>query len=220
MDRVSFGAVFRSRFFAVDAMILIRLIRTVIFIGGLCAFLWLAGLVLFVEKVQNLDAAVTDVEPQPMDAIVVLTGGSDRIDAGLDLLKAGKGKKLFISGVHPGLTLEHVLGSQNVPEDLRTCCVILGHAAESTEGNAEETQSWLALENYHSFRLVTANYHMPRSLLLFHALLPDVTIVPHPVAPTSVLLQEWWQHAGTANLLITEYDKYLFARFDLWLEGI
>ena len=35
------------------------------------------------------------------DAIIVLTGGQSRIDAAVDLLKSGKGKRLLISGVHP-----------------------------------------------------------------------------------------------------------------------
>ena len=35
------------------------------------------------------------------DAIIVLTGGQSRLDAALDLLKSGKGKRLLISGVHP-----------------------------------------------------------------------------------------------------------------------
>ena len=123
-----------------------------------------------------------------------------------------------MSGVHPGLTLEHVVGSQFIAENLRSCCVVLGHEAESTEGNAEETQGWIAAEHYNSLRLVTANYHMPRSLLLFHAFLPDVTIIPHPVSPESVVLADWWHHAGTASLLVTEYNKYLFAYFNLWIK--
>jgi uncharacterized SAM-binding protein YcdF (DUF218 family) len=74
----------------------------------------------------------------------------------------------------------------------------------------------MGLENYHSLRLVTANYHMPRSLLLFHANLPDINIIPHPVSPESVHLSEWWKHPGTVDLLAMEYDKYLFAYFRLW----
>jgi uncharacterized SAM-binding protein YcdF (DUF218 family) len=197
-------------------MILVRLIRALILVAVFCVALWLVGFVWFVEQVKSLDAAVTDKNPQAVDAIVVLTGGSERVSTGVDLLNAGKGKKLFISGVHPGLSLDRVLGNQSVAGDLRGCCIVLGHVAESTQGNAEETQNWLALEDYHSLRLVTANYHMPRSLLLFRAAMPEVTIVPHPIAPDSVMIDEWGRHAGTASLLFTEYDKYLFASFILW----
>ena len=194
---------------------MMRLFRSLFALLVFAAALWLAGLAVFVEHVKTLDAAVTDPDPAPVDAIVVLTGGSERLRTGIDLLKEGKARKLFISGVHPGLTQERVLSSDPVPDDLRNCCIILGHAAESTEGNAEETQTWLALENYHSLRLVTANYHMPRSLLLFRALLPDIAIVAHPITPESVRLDSWWLHSGTVSLLVTEFNKYIGVRLQL-----
>ena len=196
-------------------MIFVRLVRIVVLVVVVCAVLWLAGLLVFVDHIQSLDAATMDTNATTVDAIVVLTGGSERVHTGLELLKAGKGKKLFISGVHPGLGLESLLSNEAVSADLRTCCITLGHAADSTEGNAEETQNWLALENYHSLLLVSAIYHMPRSLLLFRRMMPEMAITPHPIAPESVKLDEWWRHAGTANLLAVEYDKYLWVRLML-----
>ena len=198
-------------------MMIVGLIRAVIFAAVVAGLFWLAGLTAFVAQVKTLDATVTDADAAPVDAIVVLTGGSERLSTSVDLLKAGRGKKLFISGVHPGLGMESVLNNEKVGADLRACCITLGHAAESTQGNAEETQNWLALENYHSMLLVTASYHMPRSLLLFHALMPNVLIIPHPVTPESVKLDGWWMHPGTANLMAVEYDKYLWAELILWI---
>ena len=148
---------------------------------------------------------------------MVLTGGSERVTTGLELVNARKGSKLFISGVHPGLALYRLLGNQSVSKSLRDCCITLGHEAESTMGNAEETLAWMNKENYHSLRLVTANYHMPRSLMIFRAALPEIKIVPHPITPDSVKLDDWWAHPGTASLLITEYNKYLLAVLRLWL---
>ena len=84
------------------------------------------------------------------DAIVVLTGGSERMSAGLALLMDHKGKKLFISGVYPGLTLDRLLNNQPVPQELRACCIVLDHAAESTFGNADETRIFMEIEGYHS----------------------------------------------------------------------
>ena len=46
---------------------------------------------------------------------------------------------------------------------------MLGHAADNTLGNALETGAVDAAEGFHSLRLVTASYHMPRSLLEFCA---------------------------------------------------
>src|SRR3546814_5555387 len=43
------------------------------------------------------------------DAIVVLTGGSDRLAVALDLLSADKGRKLFVSGVYRGVGVRQLL---------------------------------------------------------------------------------------------------------------
>lgn len=192
--------------------------RYFIVIAGVAAALWLGGLILFAARIHLLVEPVISDSLEPTDAIVVLTGGSERVEAGVELLKAGKGKKLLISGVHHGSTLDQLLANQSVPKALHDSAIILGHEAETTIGNADETQTWMKQEGYHSLRLVTANYHMPRSLLLFRAAMPDITIIPYPVLPDKVKLDRWWHHSGTASLLVTEYNKYLLADFRLWLE--
>ncbi len=193
--------------------------RLIYFIGFV-ALLWAVGLVAFVGHIETLQEPVISPDMKITDAIVVLTGGSERVTTGVSLLKAEKAKKLFISGVYPGAPIDRLLSGQNVPKSLRDCCITLGHAAESTVGNAEETDTWMAIENAHSMRLVTANYHMPRSLLVFSNVMPDMEIIPHPVMPESVKLDQWWMRPGTANLLVTEYNKYLGTVVKLWLEKI
>lgn len=180
--------------------------------AGVLAGLWLAGLIGFVAQVAaHVEEPVAEAM-NPTDAIVVLTGGSERIQAGLALLRAGKGQKLLISGVHPGVGLDRILAHAEVPESLRACCVLLGHTADNTLGNAAEARAFMAAEGFRSLRLVTANYHMPRSLVLFRAAMPEAEIVPYPVSPDIVSLSDWWGRPGTASLLIGEYDKYLYAR--------
>ena len=194
---------------------MMRLMRCLILIAGILSLVWLWGLVGFVQSIETVET-----EPAiaaPTDVIVVLTGGSERVSTGLELLAAHKAGKLFISGVHPGLSLDKVLGSQPVAKDLRDCCISLGHAAETTFGNAWETRAWMESHNYRSLRLVTANYHMPRSLAIFRTVMPEFEIIPHPVIPENVKLGDWWQRPGTASLLVTEYNKYLLAYLRLWI---
>jgi len=185
--------------------------RRVLALFGLAALLWLLGFLLFVMNIETLTEPPLTSDDANTDALVVLTGGSERLSTGLVLLETHHAKKLFISGVHQGFSIEHVLNAQNVDPALRSCCIILGYSAESTWGNAEETRLWMTLEHYQSLRLVTANYHMPRSLLIFHKEMPDLVIKPYPIKPDSVHLDKWWQHSGTATLLVTEYVKYIFA---------
>jgi len=155
----------------------------------------------------------TDVpaDDRATDAIVVLTGGSDRLGAALDLLSADKAKKLFVSGVYRGVDVRQLLDlSQHSPEDL-SCCVVLGYEADNTRGNAIETAAWMKEQGFTSLRLVTATYHMPRSLLEFRRLMPDIEIVAHPVFPEHFKRDNWWMWPGSSTLLFTEYTKYLVA---------
>ncbi len=192
--------------------------RLTFFLCGLAFGAWLAGFFIYIAQVSTASEPLIDAHLPATDAIVVLTGGSERISTGLDLLSAGKGRKLLISGVPQNLTLIHVLANHNVSPELRECCIMLGHDAVDTVGNAEETKTWVKAENIHTLRLVTAHYHMPRSLLLFRRMLPDTVITPHAVAPNSVPLDGWWKRYGTTSLLITEYNKYVVAMLREWWE--
>ncbi len=194
-----------------------RFISGVLFWTGLVFAFWAGGLVLFVAQVTRYVEPKISQELDPTDAIVVLTGGSERLAAGIELLKAGKGKKLLISGVYPGVGLDRVLSGTDVSEELRTCCIALGYAADNTLGNAAETLAFMEKEGFHSLRLVTANYHMPRSHLFFRRRMPDLRITIHPVSPDIVSLSDWWVRPGTTSLLIGEYNKYLYARLRAFL---
>ena len=145
------------------------------------------------------------------DAIVVLTGGSGRLEEGLNLLTEKKAKKLFVSGVYRGVDVRRLLAlSRGNRQDL-LCCIELGYAAASTKGNAAETRAWIKAEGYRSIRLVTASYHMPRSIKEFRYQMPDVTVIPHSVFPEQFKRDKWWLWPGTASLILTEYFKYLMS---------
>ena len=191
-----------------------------VFAGTVAAAFWFYGFLHFVGAIELLREPGVGPELEDTDAIVVLTGGSERLTTGLELMESGNAKKLFISGVHPNLTLSGVFGAQPVPASLRDCCIALGFRAGSTIGNAEETREWMRAQAYQSLRLVTANYHMPRSLMLFRAAMPGVKIIPHPVTPDSVKLYQWWRHPGTVKLLVVEYDKFLLSAVRVWVMGL
>jgi uncharacterized SAM-binding protein YcdF (DUF218 family) len=184
-----------------------RALRSVGALVVVFAVLWLVGLWRFAEGIPR-EAA----EPDRMtDAIVVLTGGSLRIEGGLRLLAAGKAKKLFISGVYRGVDVTELLRSSRQSPDSVACCVVLGHTADNTAGNARETAQWMESESFHSLRLVTASYHMPRSMLEFERAMPDKEIVPNPVFPEPLRETPWWRSRTGMLLIASEYTKYLVA---------
>jgi uncharacterized SAM-binding protein YcdF (DUF218 family) len=164
-------------------------------------FLWFAAVL--PDKVEAPE--------QHTQAIVVLTGGGERVAEGLRLLAEGKGDYLLITGVYREVTLPEILALEpNLPPELAER-IELGYAADDTHGNAVEAATFMTRRELSSLRLVTAAYHMPRSLLEFHRTLPAAEIVAHPVFPEGIDPEKWWTSETTASLLVGEYLKYLLA---------
>lgn len=166
---------------------------------------WLAGLGWF-----TLSSLAPRADPSDnTDAIVVLTGGKLRLEAGLELLAAGKASKLFVSGVNQQVDREELLRTFGHLPDRVTCCIVLGHTADNTFGNARESAAWMHEEGYRSLRLVTSWYHMRRSLLEFERAMPDTRIVAHPVFAHHLDPERLWGWHGAILLVVEEYDKFL-----------
>ena len=161
------------------------------------------GFVLFVSLLP-----MTPPEVPKTDGIVVLTGGGTRLDRAEALFERGVGRRLLISGVDQTTTKETLKRIVHAGPRF-DCCADLGYAAEDTRGNAQEAKSWTKAHDFHSLLLVTARYHMPRSLREFSSAMPDVTFVPYPVEQDRIDLSGWWRYPRTVLLLHREYVKYL-----------
>lgn len=198
--------------------------------------IWLGGAFVYFDRVESL--------PQPSgqrtDAIVVLTGGAARLATALRLLNENRADRLLVSGVSPSAnraTLQQAVlpampdaaqaasNWQGIDLNLLfECCVDLDYEAANTEGNAVEAAEWVEKHNIKTIRLVTSNYHMPRSLAEFRRRLPGVTILPHAVRSDAMRVEDWWRRQTAAVFLLGEYTKYvaalLRARIDaLFAEG-
>lgn len=169
--------------------------------------LWLAGLAAFAHRVA---ASTPAEEPPAADGVVVLTGASfARIDAAVTLMKQDKARRLLVSGVNREVTREELKDATRGAGRIYDCCVDLGFRAEDTRGNARETASWARYYRFKTLIVVTADYHMPRSILELKAELPDVVFHPYPVATETVRVKGWWRRSGDARRLMVEYTKYL-----------
>ena len=146
------------------------------------------------------------------DGIIVMTGGQQRLDDGVRLLTEGLANKMLISGVGKGVNraiLVQELGLTETQIGVLFCCVELDHAAQDTFGNAKSAREWSRRHDMRSLRLVTANYHMPRVLLIFSRELPDVDLYQWPVTPDDLDLANWWKDLASLRLLAREYAKYM-----------
>jgi uncharacterized SAM-binding protein YcdF (DUF218 family) len=159
-------------------------------------------------------AQLRGAEVQPgrnADGIVVLTGGSSRVSDAIELLAAGYGKRLLISGVHRTNGVNDI--SRTVPDSHRLldCCVDLDYSAINTRSNAAETRRWVRERGFRSLIVVTSNYHMPRAIVEMAHAMPDVELVPFAVIGDKWREEPWWSSGTTFRLLLSEYAKYLAA---------
>lgn len=172
--------------------------------------LWGGGLIAFADNMIPLSVHDPDTKT---DAIVVLTGGSMRLETGIALLREGMASRLFVSGVYQGVEVRQLLKSVAADPTAGLAKRIEIGNATSTHGNAVETAAWVRANHIASIRLVTAAYHMPRSLLEFHRALPHIRIIPNPVFPQRVKQRNWWMWPGTLALTAGEYNKFML----VWL---
>ncbi len=192
-----------------DKPYVLRNARSLLFIFpvgllGFIALTWLTGLVSFANSLPTPSAL-----PEAADGIVALTGGDTRLTEAMNLLIARKGQRLLISGVNPAARRNDILSLLDVEEDLFDCCVDLDRMAVDTIGNAAQTAQWTKVNNYQKIIVVTANYHMPRSLLEFRHVMPDIEITPYSIQSDRIHTERWWKSISTARFLASEYNKYL-----------
>ena len=146
--------------------------------------------------------------PQPAalsktDAVVVLTGGANRIDRGLAVLEAGKADRMLISGVAREVKPGELAAEYKRPQKLFDCCVDLGFQAVDTRSNALETARWVTLHKAKSIRLVTHDWHMRRARLELDKAMPAGTRIINDAVATQ----------PTFTTLFLEYNKFWFRAF-------
>lgn len=180
-----------------------------------CLGFAVGGFLRFADTVTNLET------PQDVgaDAIVVLTGGSERVKKALELLADRRAERLLISGVHPDTTPEQIVRRTESDLALFACCIDLDREANNTLENAAETGKWARRNGFRTLLVVTSAYHMPRALLELRAVMPDLELVPAPVQSTDLALDGWYRDRGVSVLLAREYLKYMLAWVRIALMG-
>src|SRR5260221_12126003 len=100
--------------------------------------LWLGGLALFVASSLSIRG-----DPSILtDAIVVLTGGRLRLEAGLQLFVAGRAEKLFDSGVKQRVDREEMLRPLGPGAQRAECFIVTGLATDNCFCNARMPAAW------------------------------------------------------------------------------
>jgi uncharacterized SAM-binding protein YcdF (DUF218 family) len=174
------------------------------------AIVFMAAAIGFVGFLSQLRG--TETKPGRLaDGIVVLTGGSSRVSDAMELLAAGYGKRLLISGVHPTNDASDISRSLPDSQSLMGCCVDLDRSAVNTRSNAAETRRWARERGFRSLIVVTSNYHMPRATVELSHAMPDIVLIPFAVVGDKWRDEPWWTNGATLRLLLSEYVKYVAA---------
>jgi uncharacterized SAM-binding protein YcdF (DUF218 family) len=142
------------------------------------------------------------------DAIVVITGGTGRIEHAMDVLADGKAKRMLISGADPSVTKKDLVKVLGAEPRLVKCCVDLGSESVDTRSNAEEAGRWLAGQRYKSVRLITSDWHMRRAGYEFKRVLGG----------KYVLVKDAVRTEPRFAILFAEYNKYMLRKLSVWVD--
>jgi uncharacterized SAM-binding protein YcdF (DUF218 family) len=174
------------------------------------------GFIAFLSQLRGAE----DKPDRKADGIVVLTGGSSRVSDAMELLAAGYGRRLLISGVHPSSAVSDISRSLSEHQAFLNCCVDLDRSAVNTRSNAAQTRLWVHERGFQSLIVVTSNYHMPRAIFELSHAMPEIILIPFAVVGEKWRDEPWWTSSATLRLLLSEYLKYVAAELRVRLAGI
>ncbi len=181
------------------------------------SFIFIFFLIKLINFKENI-SSVTKFNNKEIPNIVVLTGGTNRIKNGLKIINNFKNSKkidykILVSGTGLGFTktsLKKKLGPNFNPK-LIQCCIDLDSVSKNTFTNAIETYKWTRKNDIKEFILITSNYHMPRAILEFNNIMPNLNIYTYAIIPKKHNIENWLSSYKTFSLIFTEYCKYIVA---------
>lgn len=164
----------------------------------------------FIDTINTLSVP----ENPTAQGIVVVTGGSARIEVALELLQSGAANRLLISGVHETTSAQTLARRTRSDPSVFACCVDLDHVALDTAGNAREAANWVQSNAFSSLIVVTSAYHIPRTTREIQHRLPDVDLIAFPIDPaTGDHRATDTQHTSwPMGLLAREFVKFQLVR--------
>jgi uncharacterized SAM-binding protein YcdF (DUF218 family) len=157
-------------------------------------------------------------QPAPSDAGVVLQGdwGDFRLNHGLDLLKRGVARELFLDADNNmrffGKTLAQNAQAyiQTLPPDLAAHVHVCPMAARSTIAEAGDVARCLAPLRPNRVLVITSDYHTRRAFSIFRAVLPRYAWSVAAARDPSEFREDYWKGRETIKTTFIEWQKLLF----------
>lgn len=137
------------------------------------------------------------------DAIVVLTGGKGRIEAGLGLLRSGRAPTLVLSGVDRDAAMDTIFLNGITAEEKEN--IILEKGSTTTYENALYIRRIAEERGFKSMILLTSWYHMKRARYAFSRALKDEFVIYEEIVPRS---DAGGRAFSGATAVLPEFLKY------------
>jgi hypothetical protein len=156
--------------------------------------------------------------PLPSDAIVVLAGDVDssRVNRGLDALKAGLGRELFVDADSRralfGRTMAQYAQAyiQTLPPEQAAHIHVCPVVGTSTFAESAEVAQCLAPLQPRRVLLVTSAYHTRRALSTFERRLPQYQWSVAAAYDESEFRQDYWKNREWLKTTVQEWMKLAF----------
>lgn len=175
--------------------------------------LLLCIIILFFLFIKQLRVAADEISYA--DAIVVLTGGTGRLEEGLRLFREGNGGYLILSGVEESSRLDAIFPGRDLRNTVDTGRIVLDMESRRTIDNAVNVKKIVEDKGFKSLILVTSNYHMKRAFTIFSKTINrEVRLYRHPVRGPNFKDDEWWGNLKSLKLVTSEFFKYIW--FHIW----
>ncbi len=168
---------------------------------------FILGFIKFYNNIKNYKISNQEL----VEGIAVLTGGKGRIAKGIELFKENPYSFLIISGVDKSIKSIEV-----VPKDiLNSNRVFIDRKSETTIDNAEEIIKWSNKNSITNIRIITSDYHMPRSMLILLKKSKNLNFYADPVISDINIRKNIFENFKSLLFLSEEYSKYLFCHLVL-----
>lgn len=160
----------------------------------------IVGLSIYLQPNDFIGCGETPLEGtdcHKVDAITVVSGGDTnaRTDEGIRLYKNGWADALVFSGAaqdKTGLSNAAAMKLRAVYAGVPASSIYVDEFSETTQQNAENTQSIFENHDFDEVMLVTSGYHQRRANLEFEKRADSIKILNHPLLQDKDWSFWWW----------------------------
>lgn len=161
---------------------------------------------------------VINQSPQKADVILVLAGDNgERTEYGVKLLNEGYANKIIFSGglLYYKTTVATLMKEHALELGVQNDSIILEDKADSTLQNAIYSKDIINNYNFNSVIIVSSNYHMRRTKMIFDKEFNDsgIKLTYCAAEDKNFNADKWWGNNKSIMLVVNEYIKL----FGYWI---